>query len=119
MLNTLGTIVKWAILLPVLIAVLLLAIANDQTVPIHLNPFDRTDPVLRVDLALYQVAFLVFVLGVLFGAVIAWSGQSRRRRRLRREETALWQARAEWSERRPKETAPSEVSAFLPRPGRS
>ena len=58
MLRTLGTILKWAILLPVLLAVVLLAVANDQTVTVHLNPFDKADPVLKVELALYQIAFL-------------------------------------------------------------
>jgi hypothetical protein len=118
LLRTLGIIIKWAVLLPVLVAVVLLAVANDQAVTVNLNPFDKDDPVLKVELALYQIAFLLFVLGVLFGGVIAWSGQSRRRRRLRREETALWQARAEWSERRRSEPHSSQASAFLPRPER-
>ena len=48
MLRTLGTILKWAILLPVLLAIVLLAVANDQTVTVNLNPFDTTDPVLQV-----------------------------------------------------------------------
>jgi hypothetical protein len=120
LLSTLGAILKWAILLPVLVAVVLLAVANDQIVTVHLNPFDTSDPVLRLDLALYQVAFLLFVLGVLVGGVVAWRGQLKHRRRARdrRQEAALWQARAEWSERRKAEAAPSEASGFLPRPER-
>ena len=118
MLRTLGTIVKWAILLPILLAIVLLAVANDQTVTVHLNPLDKSDPVLKVDLALYQIAFLLFVLGVLFGGVIVWSNRLRRQRRARREEAALWQARAEWTERRPAEPG-SKAAAFLPRPERS
>src|SRR5207253_2386055 len=69
-LGTLGTILKWVILLPVLLAVVLLAVANDQTVTLHLNPFDKADPVLKVDLALYQVMFLIFVIGVLIGGLV-------------------------------------------------
>ena len=49
-----GAVLKWIILLPVLVAVLMLAVANDQTVTVHLNPFDPADTVLKVDLALYQ-----------------------------------------------------------------
>lgn len=121
MLGTLGTILKWAILLPVLIVVVLLAVANDQIVTVHLNPFDTDDPILRIDLALYQVAFVLFVLGVLVGALVAWRGQFRHRRRARERgrEAALWQARAEWSEQRKDETASSEAAGFLPRPERS
>lgn len=125
MLRTLGTIVKWVILLPVLLAVVLFAVANDQSVTVNLNPFDKTDPVLRVDLALYQIGFIVFVLGVLVGGLIAWSSGARRRRRAGREDTALWQARAEWSgqrhapePRRAAEPRTSQASAFLPRPER-
>ncbi len=119
MLGTLGTILKWAILLPVLIAVLLLAVANDQTVTVHLNPFDTDDPVLRLDLALYQIAFFVFALGTLVGALVAWRSQRKhwRRARERGRDAALWQARAEWSERTAKE-GPSQSTGLLPRPER-
>ncbi len=120
MLATLATILRWLVLLPVLAAVVLLAIANDQTVTVHLNPFDTNDPVLRVDLALYQIVFIVFVLGALIGALVAWSGQRRYRRRARRqsEETAFWQARAERADRRQAEARPAPAAGFLPRPER-
>jgi uncharacterized integral membrane protein len=119
-LATLGTILKWVILLPILAAVVLLAVANDQTVTVHLNPFDTADPVLRVDLPLYQVGFILFVLGTLVGGLVAWRGQRKHRRRARqqRQEAALWQARAEWSERQQSEAAPSAASALLPHPER-
>jgi uncharacterized integral membrane protein len=116
----LGTLLKWIILLPVLVAALLLAIANDQSVTVHLNPFDQSDPVLKVDLPLYALAFIVFVLGALVGAFVAWTGQRKHRRRARHrgEEAAFWQARAEKAEirERPRASAPS--TALLPRPER-
>jgi hypothetical protein len=112
------TILKWVILLPIFAAIVLLAVANDQSVTVNLNPFDKADSVLRAVLPLYQIGFLLFVLGVLFGGVIAWSGQRKHRRRLRQDQAALWQARAEWSEQRRREARPSEAVAFLPRPER-
>jgi hypothetical protein len=120
MLATLATILKWLVLLPVFAAVVLLAIVNDQTVTVHLNPFDAADPVLRVDLALYQLAFILFALGVLIGGAIAWLNQGRYRRRARRErsDAAFWQARAERSERREAGPRPAENAGLLPRPGR-
>jgi hypothetical protein len=119
-LGTLATILKWAILLPILLAIVLLAVANDQSVTVNLNPFDKGDPVLRLVLPLYQIAFVLFVLGVLFGGAIAWSGQRRQRRRLRQDQAALWQARAEWSDQQQRRRAarPSEAAGFLPRPER-
>jgi hypothetical protein len=116
----LGTLLKWIVLLPVAVAVVALAVVNDQTVTVHFNPFDSGDPVLRVELALYQLAFVVFVLGALAGGVIAWSGQRKYRRRARErvEQAALWRARAERSERQQAEPPASRAGAFLPRPER-
>lgn len=117
-----SALLKWIILLPILLVVLLLAIANDQSVTLHLNPFDTADPVLKVDLALYQLAFAFFFLGALAGGLAVWSGQHkyRRRARERREEAAVWQERARRSERPRDETpaAQSRIAAFLPRPQR-
>jgi uncharacterized integral membrane protein len=122
--STLAIVVKWAILLPVLLAVLLLAIANDQVVTVHLNPFDAADPLLRIDLALYQVGFILFALGALLGAFIVWNGQAKHRRRARqgRDEARFWHERAARAEHRAPEARPaaqpSRTAAFLPRPER-
>jgi hypothetical protein len=118
MLGRLGAVLKWIILLPVAAAVLLLAVANDQSVTVHLNPFDTDDPVLRVDLALYQIAFIVFVAGALAGAFVAWSGEVRRRARRRREQAALEHSRPVPPERYHAEAPGPSPTAFLPRPER-
>jgi hypothetical protein len=117
LIRTLGTILKWAILLPIFIAVVLLAVANDQNVTVNLNPFDKTDDVMRVVVPLYQLGFLLFVIGVLFGALIAWNGRRRSHRRWREEQATVWQARSDRPEQR-RGGQPSEASAFLPRPER-
>ncbi len=117
MLRTLGTILKWVILLPILIAVVLLAVANGQMVTVHLNPFDSGDPVLKVDLPLYQIGFILFVLGALIGGLVAWMSRLKYRRREReRREASLFQARAERPVHDRPEAAPA--AGFLPRPGR-
>lgn len=115
-----GAVLKWAILLPVLIVVLLLAVANDAPVTVRLNPFNPEDPVLKADLALYQIAFLLFVAGALVGALITWSGQRkyRSRARHRRDEAEFWQNRAQGYERQQETRPASRVAAFLPRPER-
>jgi hypothetical protein len=118
MLGRLGAFLKWIILLPVAVAVLLLAVANDQSVTVHLNPFDTEDPVLRVELALYQIAFIVFVVGALTGAFVAWSGALRRRARRRREQAALERSHPGAPERYRAEAPAPSPTAFLPRPER-
>ena len=107
MLSNLGTFIKWLILLPILAVIALIAVANDHMVALRLNPFDPADSVLQVELALYQVAFLAFLLGALAGAVVVWAGQHRYRRRARQHdnELALWRSRAERNERRAQQTA--------------
>jgi uncharacterized integral membrane protein len=117
-LRTFGTVLKWVILLPILAAVLALAVANGQDVTVYLNPFDAADPVLRLDLPLYQFAFILFVLGVLVGGLVAWMSQMRHRRRVRRREAALFGADSERAERTPN-APPSDAVGFLPRPERS
>lgn len=117
-----ATLLKWMILLPVLLAVLLFAIANDQSITVHLNPFDTQDPVLRADVALYQFGFIVFVAGALVGGVITWSGQHkyRKRARQRRNDAPLWPADADRVEHlRPAEVGRPSAAAFLPRPERT
>ena len=120
MLGTLATILKWVVLLPLVVGIVLLAIANDQSVTVHFNPFDADDPVLRLDLALYQVAFAVFALGVVVGGLIAWSGQGRYRReaRLRRDDAARRHARADLPEYREADAPHSPSGALVPRAGR-
>ena len=103
----LAFLLKWILLLPALIVVVLLAVANDQTAPLHLNPFDTSDPVLRLELAVYQLAFAFFALGAIVGALVVWNNQRKYRRRAadKREEIALWQGRAESAGRQAQGTA--------------
>ena len=112
----LAQIVKWILLLPVLAAVLMLAVANSQPVIVHLNPFDTDDPVLRVGLALYQIGFILFALGALAGAFVTWNGQRRYRRRAHQEEQAakLWQYRAQRAEKA--QEPQSEIGTLLAGP---
>ena len=58
-----GRLLKWLILVPVLLVVALLSIANDHRVALRLNPFEPADPALQIDLALYQFGFAAFAAG--------------------------------------------------------
>lgn len=116
MLRRLGTLLKWLILLPILAAVLALAVANGDNVTVRFNPFVPDDPVLRFELPLYQLAFILFALGALVGGLVAWTGQIRQRRRERaRREAASLSPRPVVP---PDRAAPAPAAGFLPRPGR-
>jgi len=116
LLRTVGTFLKWLILLPILAAIVALAVANGDDVTVYLNPFDRADLVLKFDLPLYQLGFALFVLGALVGGLVVWSSGVRSRRRERaRSEAALFEARPVT----PDTSAPTPSAAgFLPRPSR-
>lgn len=119
MIGKIGTILKWIILLPIFLAVVLLAVANDQIATVHLNPFDTGDPFLKIDLALYQLAFLVFAAGALVGGLISWAGQRKHRLRARRSEEGDF-ARSRGGSSTDAQLHPRNVqaAAFLPRPER-
>ena len=121
MLGGLAAVLKWAVLLPIFLAIVLLAVANDQSVTVHLNPFDAADPVLKAELALYQIGFVLFASGVIVGGLVAWRGQRRAQHVARaRDDAARFRARAKGSgpRRAGEEAAPSRATAFLPRPER-
>jgi uncharacterized integral membrane protein len=105
-----GTILKWIILVPVLVVVVLIAVANGQLVTVHFNPFSPDDPFLRADLPLYQLGFLIFVLGALVGGLAAWASQLKYRRRLRMQ-------RDERPASRPRDASALPPAGYLPRPG--
>lgn len=113
MFGRLATVLKWLLLLPVLIVVALLAVANDHVVAVNFNPFLPDDPALQLELPLYQVAFAVFVLGALIGAFVTWVNQLRHRRRAARQRDAARQ-----EARRAEAAAPTSHSGLLPGPGR-
>ncbi len=112
--TTIGRLLKWLVLIPLLLVVALLSVANDHRVALNLNPFEPADPALRIELALYQFGFAAFALGALVGAFIVWNSQRKYRRKARdsRHEAARWQARAEQAERPKTGTGP-----LLARPG--
>jgi predicted lipid-binding transport protein (Tim44 family) len=90
-------------------------------VTVHLNPFDKSDPVLKIDLALYQLFFIVLMLGVLIGGCIVWLNRLRRRGSVgeRSGDIGPAPARGDRSEQRRREQHPARASAYLPRPERS
>ena len=101
MIHRLGALLKWLLLLPVFILVVLLAVANDQAVHVALNPFDSSDAKLAIDLPLYQLGFAIFAIGAICGGFVMWNGQRKYRRRARERgvDAALWRNRAERAEK--------------------
>lgn len=117
--SKLSRALKWLILVPVLLVVALLSVANDHRITLHLNPFEPADSALQIDLALYQFGFAAFVGGALVGALIVWNSQRKYRRKARdnRYEAARWQAKAEQAEMPKTKTGPLLSGPGLAGPG--
>jgi uncharacterized integral membrane protein len=76
------------VLMAAAVALVLLsfALANRQTVTVSFDPFDQADPALAIVLPLYQLIFVMLILGVLVGGSAAWLRQAKWRARARRAE---------------------------------
>ena len=85
-----------ALILAALALVLIsFAIANRHSVTVSLDPFDQADPALALSLPLYQLIFLILILGVAVGGCAAWLRQGKWRSRARRAEKAVALTRVE------------------------
>jgi uncharacterized membrane protein YciS (DUF1049 family) len=85
------------IILMVVVAALLVAfaIANHNEVIVSFDPFDPSDLAHAKKVPLYLLAFVILILGVALGGIVAWFNQGKRRRYRRRLESELMRVRAE------------------------
>ena len=119
--SKLGRALKWLVLVPVLLVVALLSVANDHRITLSFNPLAPADPALQIDLALYQFGFAAFIAGALVGAFIVWNSQRKYRRKARDNhyEAARWQAKAEQAERPKAKVGPLPARPGLAAPRRA
>jgi uncharacterized integral membrane protein len=72
------------ILIPIVLLLVMFAVANRQIVTLSYDPFDAANPAYAVTVPLFVLIFVLVVLGVLLGGVAAWLRQGRWRRAARR-----------------------------------
>jgi uncharacterized integral membrane protein len=77
------------ILAAIALVLISFAIANRQAVTVSFDPFDQTDPAFALSLPLYQLIFLVLILGVAVGGCAAWLRQGKWRSRARSAEKTV------------------------------
>jgi uncharacterized integral membrane protein len=101
---------RWILLLPLLVLLVLFGLSNKQEVALRLWPFDLAWAVPL------SVAVLLFAgLAFLFGALTAWAASLPHRRRARRMEEAARLLEAELAEHRA--AAARQVGPVPPPPG--
>ena len=90
-------IVNVLVLLPVGLVLIVLSVANRQSVTLALNPFRPEDAVLSVTAPFFVYLFLATIFGLVLGALITWFTQGKYRKRARMEaiEASKWHTEAE------------------------
>ena len=70
-------------MVPLGIILILISVANRQTVRFSLDPLSTESPALSVELPLFVLLFATLILGLLLGGVIIWLSQGKHRKALR------------------------------------
>src|SRR5262245_9823853 len=85
------------VVLPVVIVLVALGVANDHDVRLALDPFRTADPVLSLVLPFYAWLLAALIVGVVVGGTATWLTQARWRRNSRRRdaEAQRWRAEAD------------------------
>jgi uncharacterized integral membrane protein len=79
-------LLRWLVLVPLAIVLVLLAVANRAPVTLSLDPFSREAPAFAFQLPLFVALLLAVAAGVVIGGVAAGIGRMRWRYRARRAE---------------------------------
>ena len=76
-------------LLPVAVILILLSVANRQSVRFSIDPFNLETPAFSLELPFFAFLFLSLIIGMIIGGMVIWFGQSRHRRELRNKRTEV------------------------------
>ena len=79
-------LLRWLLLVPLGILLVLLAVANRAPVTLSLDPFSREAPALAISSPLFVALLLAVMIGVVIGGVAAGIGRMRWRYRARKAE---------------------------------
>ena len=98
------TLLKLIVLVPIVIVVTVLAIANRSPVPLVVDPFGWLE-MPAVSVPLFLLIFLAVALGVVIGGMSVWLAQGRYRKAARANARALARQKAEFDRMRAGEAA--------------
>ena len=82
-------IVAAIILVPLVIIIVVFAVANRQNVTISFDPFGGDTPVASLSLPLFALILGLLIVGVIIGGVASWLGQGKWRGAARRFEREM------------------------------
>jgi uncharacterized integral membrane protein len=93
-------VVKLLLVVPIAIALVLLAVANRQVVTLVLDPFRRGPDAISITMPLFVIALVTLLIGVFLGYVAAWFAQGKHRRSARQFKRECEKLQAERAELR-------------------
>jgi uncharacterized integral membrane protein len=82
-------IIAAIILVPLVIVIVVFAVANRQNVTISFDPFGGDTPVASLSLPLFALILGLLIVGVIIGGVASWLGQGKWRGAARRFEREM------------------------------
>jgi uncharacterized integral membrane protein len=88
-------IVSAAILVPLGLVIIGLAVANRASVTVSFDPFSATNPAYALRMPLFVLVFVLVIAGVIIGGIATWLTQRKWRRNARRLAAELQQTQAE------------------------
>jgi len=90
-------VINLVILVPLGIILIVLSVANRQSVTLALNPFEPQDQLLSLTAPFFVFLFLALILGLVIGSFATWFAQGKYRKRARHESKAAmkWQEEAD------------------------
>lgn len=85
-------IINLLVLVPLAIILVVLCVANRQSVTLALNPFKTDDALMSFSAPFFVFIFLSLILGVVLGSLVTWFSQGKYRKRARTEakEAVRW-----------------------------
>jgi len=109
-------LINLVILVPLGIVLIVLCVANRQSVTLAFNPFRPEDGMLSVSAPFFVFLFLALILGLIVGSAATWVSQGKFRKRARTEarEAIKWHAEADLHKTRAEAIA-GETAQPLPR----
>jgi uncharacterized integral membrane protein len=89
--NRIKKIVSLVVFIPLAIILIVLCVANRQSVTLALNPFQPSDSLLALTGPFFVFLFVALLVGMLIGSVATWLTQSKYRKQARIEARAALQ----------------------------
>ncbi|MCY1664920.1 DUF1049 domain-containing protein [Rhizobium sp. SL86] len=86
--NRVKKILGLVIFVPLAVVLIVLCVANRQTVTLALNPFRPDDVVLSLSAPFFVFLFFTLILGMFIGSFVTWLSQGRYRKQARTEARA-------------------------------